>query len=121
MTFGSLFAGIGGFDAGFERAGMQCAWQVEQDPHCQQVLQRQPGDPCHPLPASGHAPAVAGVGVRRLTPLECERLMGFEDDWTLLDLSGDEIADTHRYRMLGNAVVEKVAHWLGRRLVAART
>lgn len=38
MTFGSLFAGIGGFDLGFERAGMHCEWQVEIDPYCRQVL-----------------------------------------------------------------------------------
>lgn len=38
MTFGSLFAGIGGFDLGFERAGLQCKWQVETDPYCQKVL-----------------------------------------------------------------------------------
>jgi DNA (cytosine-5)-methyltransferase 1 len=38
LTFGSLFAGIGGFDLGFERAGMQCKWQVEIDPYCQRVL-----------------------------------------------------------------------------------
>lgn len=38
LTFGSLFAGIGGFDLGFERAGMRCAWQVEIDPYCQRVL-----------------------------------------------------------------------------------
>lgn len=38
MTFGSLFSGIGGFDLGFERAGMKCAWQVEIDPFCQKVL-----------------------------------------------------------------------------------
>jgi DNA (cytosine-5)-methyltransferase 1 len=37
-TFGSLFAGIGGFDLGFERAGMECRWQVEIDPYCQRVL-----------------------------------------------------------------------------------
>lgn len=38
LTFGSLFAGIGGFDLGFERAGMVCKWQVEIDPFCQKVL-----------------------------------------------------------------------------------
>ena len=38
LTFGSLFAGIGGFDLGFERAGMKCLWQVEKDPFCQKVL-----------------------------------------------------------------------------------
>lgn len=38
MTFGSLFAGIGGMDLGLERAGMTCKWQVEIDPFCQKVL-----------------------------------------------------------------------------------
>jgi DNA (cytosine-5)-methyltransferase 1 len=37
-TVGSLFAGIGGFDLGFERAGFKTAWQVEIDPYCQKVL-----------------------------------------------------------------------------------
>jgi DNA (cytosine-5)-methyltransferase 1 len=38
MRFGSLFAGVGGFDIGLEAAGWQCGWQVEWDAHCQQVL-----------------------------------------------------------------------------------
>ena len=38
ITFGSLFAGIGGIDLGFERAGMACKWQVEIDPYAQRVL-----------------------------------------------------------------------------------
>ena len=38
VTFGSLFSGIGGFDLGFEQAGMQCKWQVEIDPYCNRVL-----------------------------------------------------------------------------------
>ena len=38
LTFGSLFAGIGGFDLGFERAGMTCKWQVEIDDYCNKVL-----------------------------------------------------------------------------------
>jgi DNA (cytosine-5)-methyltransferase 1 len=38
LTFGSLFAGIGGFDLGLERSGMRCRWQVEIDPFAQSVI-----------------------------------------------------------------------------------
>lgn len=38
LTFGSLFAGIGGMDLGFEMAGLECKFQVEIDPYCQKVL-----------------------------------------------------------------------------------
>lgn len=38
MTFGSLFAGIGGMDLGLERAGMECRWQVEIDGFARKVL-----------------------------------------------------------------------------------
>ena len=40
LTFGSLFAGIGGFDLGFERAGMVCKWQVEIDDYATKVLEK---------------------------------------------------------------------------------
>ena len=40
ITFGSLFAGIGGFDLGFERAGMVCKWQVEIDEYATKVLKK---------------------------------------------------------------------------------
>jgi DNA (cytosine-5)-methyltransferase 1 len=49
--------------------------------------------------------------VRRLTPLECERLQGFPDDWT----SGQ--ADQHRYKQMGNAVAVPVVEWIVKRLV----
>jgi len=51
------------------------------------------------------------IGVRRLTPTECERLQGFPDGWT----SGQ--SDTHRYKQLGNAVSVPVAEWIGRRIM----
>ncbi len=38
LTFGELFAGIGGFSLGLERAGMVCKWQVEIDPYARAVL-----------------------------------------------------------------------------------
>jgi DNA (cytosine-5)-methyltransferase 1 len=65
-------------------------------------------------------PAVMEPGslaVRRLTPRECERLMGWPDDWTRWADDGAEIADSHRYRMCGNGVVAPVAEWIGRRIV----
>jgi DNA (cytosine-5)-methyltransferase 1 len=40
LTFGSLFSGIGGIDLGFERAGLECAWQVEIDPFCGRILKK---------------------------------------------------------------------------------
>ena len=53
-----------------------------------------------------------GAGVRRLTPLECERLQGFPDGWT------EGQSDSHRYRQMGNAVCVPVVEWIGHRLVA---
>ena len=38
MTVGSLFAGIGGFDLAFRRAGFEISWQVEIDPWCRRIL-----------------------------------------------------------------------------------
>ena len=49
LTVGSLFSGIGGFDLGFERAGMRTLWFCEQDAYCQRVLAKHwTGVPCYP-------------------------------------------------------------------------
>ena len=49
--------------------------------------------------------------VRRLTPMECERLQGFPDDWT------DGQADSNRYKQCGNAVAVPVVEWIIKRMV----
>jgi len=49
--------------------------------------------------------------VRRLTPVECERLQGFPDNWT------EGQADTNRYKQMGNAVAVPVVSWLVNRLM----
>lgn len=53
------------------------------------------------------------TAVRRLTPIECERLQGLPDGWTQL---GDT-ADSPRYAALGDAVTASVAEWIGRRIM----
>jgi site-specific DNA-cytosine methylase len=52
------------------------------------------------------------VGVRRLMPIECERLQGFPDGWT------DGQSDSARYKQLGNAVAVPVVEWIGKRIKA---
>jgi len=102
------------------------------------------GDPCHPLAAGAHAPAIAfggqmstvqtdvdlsqtlqrknpqaaavGMQVRRLTPRECERLQGFPDDYTLIPHRGKPAADGPRYKALGNSWAAPCAAWIGRRI-----
>lgn len=72
------------------------------------------------LGTGGHN--VPFVGIRRLTPTECERLQAFPDGHTEWGIAADgkrvEISDSARYRMLGNAVTVSVARWAGERIVA---
>ena len=71
-----------------------------------------------------------GMSVRRLTPVECERLQGFPDGWTCLcqplnayaadpEAAAERCAcpDSPRYKQMGNAVTVTVVEWRGRRLV----
>ena len=57
-----------------------------------------------------------GMTVRRLTPLECERLQGFPDDHTAVPHRGKPMADGPRYRMLGNSMAINVLTWIGQRI-----
>src|SRR6185295_2957259 len=56
--------------------------------------------------------------VRRLTPRECERLMGFSDDYTLIPYNGKPAKDGPRYKALGNSMAVPVVRWLGERIDA---
>ena len=70
--------------------------------------------PCLVAPNHNNHSLFTGFKIRRLTPLECERLQGFPDDWTKKGKELGEISDTQRYKMCGNAVtvdvVEAVAN-----------
>jgi DNA (cytosine-5)-methyltransferase 1 len=60
---------------------------------------------------------VADMVVRRLTPVECERLMGWPDNHTLYRADGTTNSDTTRYKMCGNGVASPVAEWIARHLL----
>jgi site-specific DNA-cytosine methylase len=71
-----------------------------------------------------NTPMVATDAVRRLTPIECERLQGFPDNWTEQrhDYKKDRVveqADSSRYKQMGNAVAVPVVDWIIGRLVEA--
>lgn len=70
------------------------------------------------LKSSQQPPSVSppGLAVRRLTPLECERLMGWPDDHTRWTADGKEQADTNRYKQCGNGVASCVAKFVGEQL-----
>lgn len=53
---------------------------------------------------------------RKMMPIECERLMGWPDNWTHTTADGKQQADSHRYRQCGNGVVANVTQWIGQRL-----
>jgi DNA (cytosine-5)-methyltransferase 1 len=58
------------------------------------------------------------MAVRRLTPLECEKLMGWPPDHTRYKADGTEQADTHRYKQCGNGVASPVAQWIAKHILA---
>lgn len=63
-----------------------------------------------------------GMQVRRLMPVECERLQGFPDNHTQISWRGKEATecpDGHRYRAIGNSMAVPVMRWIGERIAAA--
>ena len=143
-TFVTHALRAGGFDAsedGTGRGTPLIAFDTTQITPKTNRCQPQAGDPCHPIPAHGHAPAIsicmgsdpiyahdlampqtqrngdpgtiqAGAAVRRLTPRECERLQGFPDDYTHIEYRGKPASGGPRYKALGNSMAVPVLRWI---------
>lgn len=61
----------------------------------------------------------SGKNIRRLTPLECERLQDFPDNYTQIEWKGkpkDQCPDSHRYKAIGNSMAVPVMRWIGERI-----
>ena len=80
-------------------------------------LARQLGTPLPQLPRAW-ASEPRSTAVRRLTPTECERLMGFPDGYTAIQWRGKPAADGPRYKALGNSMAVPVLRWLLTRIEA---
>ena len=72
------------------------------------------GDQMHTLDRNANAAVASQMGVRRLTPVECERLMGWPDNWTAPP--GVKASDSKRYAACGDGIVSHVAYWIGMRI-----
>lgn len=72
-------------------------------------------------PGQGYAAVRCGMAVRRLMPVECERLQGFPDGYTAIPFRGKPAADGPRYKALGNSMAVNVMRWLGRRIDMVET
>jgi len=138
---------------GTDRCGSVIAFDTTQVTSAANRSNPKDGDPCHPLAAGAHPPAVAfqtriarngrdqpselvdaltssdggihadskphvayAAGVRRLLPVECEKLQGFPPGYT--NIPGAK--DGPRYKSLGNSFPVPVIQWLGKRLEAVK-
>lgn len=78
-------------------------------------------NPTHVSPAldkgkAGGMAASIGSAVRRLTPMECERLQGFPDEYTNVPYRNKPASDGPRYKALGNSMAVPVMRWIGERI-----
>jgi DNA-cytosine methyltransferase len=86
------------------------------------------GAPAYTVRAGAQHGVAHALGVRRLTPTECEALMGFPRGWTNIrwrpatkpkGVTDEQASDSKRYEALGNSVVPQVVEWIGKRLKEA--
>jgi len=72
----------------------------------------------------GNVPLVGAMAVRRLTPIECERLQGFPDNWSRISWKGkpeDQCPDGPRYKACGNSMAVPVMRWIGERIAGVES
>lgn len=77
------------------------------------------GDPIQTITTAHHHAVAMRHVVRRLLPVECERLMGFPDNWTRIPLRGkpdEDCPDSPRYKACGNSMCVNVMRWIGMRI-----
>ena len=74
------------------------------------------GSPAYTVDTMGAQAVNIDTVVRRLTPVECERLMGWPDNHTLHRADGKTNSDSTRYKMCGNGVATPVARWIAEQL-----
>ena len=106
-NWGGVVATLNAFDQGDTRATVVIVFSHTQG------LDAQPSETVSPtlrLNGGGQA-AMISSQIRRLTPMECERLQGFPDGWT------EGQSDSARYRQMGNAVAVPCVEWIVQRLV----
>jgi len=66
--------------------------------------------------AEGKCIVESSMAVRRLTPVECERLQGFPDDYTRIPWGKGDTPDSHRYKAMGNSMAVPCMKWIGNRI-----
>lgn len=70
-------------------------------------------DETPPVKSTAQLPAIImPAAVRRLLPIECERLQGWPDDHTRFDQHDRELPDAARYRMIGNGIATPALRWI---------
>ena len=110
--------------AGLSEAGARAAGPLSIAENQQAEFRVLPFSPCVNTAGGkvgqGYQAFIWGDTLRRYTPREVERLMGWPPDHTRYRLDGTEFSDTRRYAFCGNGMAAPVMRWIGERLVAHR-
>jgi len=77
------------------------------------------GSPMYTITSADRHAVFSQSKVRRLTPVEAERLQGFPDHYTDIGWQGKVTPDSHRYKALGNSMAVPVMRWIGQRIQEA--